>query len=147
MVFFFRLGFDDFRLYHYGPFSADLADVLDSAKQYGLLSEMPGKPWVAADGTEVTPRSYQVPGDARDIAERVTARRLPGRAGEFAGLVGRLAKCDRRVLEVAATAAYVRRPEQSLTDGSLWRQVRQVKPKLTSSVTKAKGLLAELPLQ
>jgi len=132
-----ELGFDDFRLYHYGPYSSGLADSTDRSTACGLLDER-----VESEGDQVR-YLYSVPEATHTVIDPYLRVRLGDAYDTFGDVTRWLGRHKSPVLEVAATAVYLR-DEENVADGSeLWDAVERLKGHLSQYFDRARALLNE----
>jgi len=136
----YRLGFDDFILLHYGPYSADLANTVDLAST-GVLNETTHTGGPA--GSPIIQYVYDVRPEIREVVDRVLHATFRDRGDDLCRRSAEMSRRNARVLEVAATAVYLR-DEMGISDEDrLWREVKGRKSHLAKHFDKAKNLLAD----
>lgn len=138
----FDLGFRDFALRDFGPFSAALAATVDWLRSADMVDE----------GEETQPPSClpcytYTPKDGRwhDVFDVVLRARFGEQKAEsFKTLVRKLNGISRPVLEVAATALFIRDEMGVTEERAVWEEVERRKPHLTDHFDRARRLIGEL---
>jgi hypothetical protein len=138
----FDLGFRDFVVWNYGPFSSDLASTLNRISP-DLIDEKAEHPGPDAHSPEpVTRYDYTVRSSLLPLLERILSAQFGSRAGDLRGLARELSQEHFRVLEVAATAVFVRDEMGVEDEDGIWQEVRRRKGHLGQHFDEGRRLIA-----
>jgi uncharacterized protein YwgA len=139
----FDLGFYDSSLRDFGPFSSDLASTIDAlSTPTGMLTESEARD-PGAQGQAIVRYSYEARPELGPFLDGCLEANFGERAAKLRELAKGLSRTRTRVLEVAATAAYLRREASIEDEDQLWAEVRRRKGHLEEHFAEAKSLLDE----
>jgi len=133
----FDFGFYDFSLRDFGPFSADLAAAVDSASE-GMVEEKQDK--------KSNRYTYEARSTLKPLLYEILKTLFRKEMKKLQHLTQKLSGQPTRVLEVAATALYLRDEVGIRDQARLWQEVQNRKSHLSdysSVAAEAKRLLSE----
>jgi uncharacterized protein len=130
-----RFRTDSFSYHHYGPYSRDLSDALQSAVSLGLLSE------VRTDGEDgsYVKYEYTISDDGKEFVKEANSNLEPlvRRASEWK-------KVHWRALELAATVKFLEISEGMGDREKATKEALRLKPSTTKYLDQAKDVLSGL---
>ena len=141
----FDLGYSDFGLLLYGPYSDSLAADLDRVtgvmleeirQDVGMADRLTGEPAIRY---VYRPRK----GVGRELVQSLE-QRFGARGGDLISLISSLNAKSSPVLELTATAVYFRDDEGVVEPDVMWERVLELKGHLKRYLVGAKALLSEL---
>jgi uncharacterized protein YwgA len=122
-----------FKYHHFGPFSREISDLIQSAVAAGLLVEREEK---YTDGRRYT---YEI-----TEAGRALTKDKSGSSDELSKYVDVLRNQHWRALELAATVAYLESRNKAATRDEAFAMAKKLKPETTPFTEGAEEILAEL---
>ena len=138
----FDLGYRDFVLRDFGPYSAELASTVDFVSRNHLVRETPSHNKNDL-GEAYVQYSYQTHERHNSVLAGLLQATFPVSANKLGGLAQQMAGQNTRALEVAATAVLLRDEMGIIDEDQLWAQVAQRKGHLKDRFPQAKKLLAK----
>jgi len=137
----FDFGFHDFSLRDFGPFSAELASTIDAIPA-GMVIENKVE-GTGAQGQTIVQYSYRVDPAASSLLRSSLHTHFRARSSQLRELARELSDRRTRVLEVAATAVYLRDEVGARDETQLWQEVEHRKGQWRQHFEEARNLLAE----
>jgi uncharacterized protein YwgA len=139
------LGYSDFGLLLYGPYSDSLAADLDRVTGVMLEEAQEHVDFVDRFTGKAAIRYVYRPRKAlADPLLRLLEERFGGRGKDLIELVGLLNSKSSPVLELVATALYFREDEGLTDPDAMWESVLRLKGHLRRYLPEAKSVLSEL---